>query len=177
MPKAVRLALAVVVAIAAVVGLLLFVQSRDRSTVSDETGAGAAPGRLLPDQGAEHRRAPAGFRYATDPPTSGPHVPSPVRREGPLSRDQLLSALESGDVVLVYGDPADEGALRALQEDIAGPFDPAIAAAGQAVLLERRAGTGGVVALAWRRMLRARSATDAQVRAFAEHWLGKGARQ
>ncbi len=173
MPKALRLALAVVLAVAAVVGLLLFVQSRDRSTVSDAT----PPGRLLPDQGAEHRRAPAGFHYATDPPASGPHVPSPVRREGPLSRDELLTALESGDVVLVYGDPADEGALRALQEDVAGPFDPALAAAGQAVLLERRAGTDGVVALAWRRMLHSGSPSDAQLRAFAEHWLGKGARQ
>jgi hypothetical protein len=172
--KPLRYALAVVVALGAVVGLLLFVGSRDRSTF--EGGAsGPAPGRLLPDQGNEHRRAPAGFRFATDPPTSGPHLPVAVRHEGSLSRDELLHALETGDVVLVYGSRALEPALRGLQEDVAGPFDPALAAAGQAVILDLRPGTAGVVALAWRRMLRARSPDDPQLRAFAESWLGKGA--
>jgi hypothetical protein len=174
--KPLRYALALVVAVGAVVGLLLFVQSRDRSTFGDEAG-GPAPGRLLPDQGSAHRRPPRGFRFATDPPASGPHLPVPVRHEGALSRDELLHALEAGDVVLVYGSRADEPALRALQEDVAGPFDPAVAAAGQAVILDFRPQTDGVVALAWRRMLRAPSADDPQLRAFAEAWLGKGARQ
>jgi hypothetical protein len=174
-PKALRLALAILVAIAAVVGLLLFVQSRDRSTFSGGNAGKAAPGRLLPDQGAAHHRPPAGFRFATDPPASGPHLNAPVRSEAPLSRDQLLHALETGDVVLFYSDPADEPGLRSVAEDVAGPFDPALAGAGQAVLVERRLGTVGVIALAWRRMLKAASARDAQVHAFAEAWLGKGA--
>lgn len=173
MSKALRLVLALVVALAAAVGLLLFVQSRDRSTLNDGEAA-AAPGRELPDQGAEHRRPAAGFHFVTDPPASGPHLAAPVRRDGTLSRDQLLHALELGDVVLVYGSAADEGALRAVQEDAAGPFDPALAAAGQAVLLDRRPGTKGVIALAWRRMLDAPRAGDPQVRAFTDHWLGKG---
>jgi hypothetical protein len=173
-PKALRLALAIVVAAAAVVGLLLFVQSRDRSTFDAGDGKGA-PGRLLPDQGNQHRSPPKGFSFATDPPASGPHRPAPIRSEAPLSRDQLLHALETGDVVLFYSDPADEPQLRSIAEDVAGPFDPALAGAGQAVLVERRPGTPGVIALAWRRMLTAPSARDAQVHAFAESWLGKGA--
>jgi hypothetical protein len=172
--KSARLAVAVVVAIAAVVGLLLFVQSRDRSTFS--TGDdGSAPGKLLPDQGREHRSAPAGFKFATDPPASGPHRQAPIRSEAPLSRDQLLHALETGDVVLFYSDPADEAKLRGVADDVAGPFDPALAGAGQAVLVERRPGTDGVIALAWRRMLTASSADDAKIHAFAEAWLGRGA--
>lgn len=174
MPKALRFALAILVAVAAVVGLLLFVQSRDRSTFSGDSAAKSAPGRLLPDQGDEHRRPPAGFKFATDPPASGPHLAAPVRSEAPLSRDQLLHALETGDVVLFYSDPGDEPALRSIAEDVAGPFDPALAGAGQAVLVERRPGTQGVIALAWRRMLTVPSARDAQVHAFAEAWLGKG---
>jgi hypothetical protein len=175
-PKALRFVLAILVAVAAVVGLLLFLQSRDDSTFSGGDGSGkAAPGRLLPDQGDAHRRAPAGFHFATDPPASGPHLEAPLRAEAPLGRDQLLHALETGDVVLFYADPADEPVLRGVAEDVAGPFDPALARAGQAVLVERRPGTSGVIALAWRRMLRVASARDPQVHAFAEAWLGKGA--
>ena len=169
-----RYALAAVVALGAVVGVLLFVQSRDRSTFDDGAG-GPPPGRLLPDQGNAHRRAPPAFRFNTDPPASGPHLPVPVRREGSLTRDELLHALETGNVVFVYGSRALEPALRALQEDVAGPFDPAVAAAGQAVVLDFRPHTGGVLALAWRRLLRARSPGDPQLRAFADAWLGRGA--
>jgi len=175
-PTAARVGVAILLGAAAVVGVLLFVQSRDRSTFGDESG-NPAPGRLLPDQGAEHRAPPAGFRYATDPPASGPHLVAPVRRDGALTRDQLLTALESGDVVFVYGSTRDEPQLRGIQEDVAGPFEAALAGAGQAVILNRRPGTAGVVALAWRRMLRARSATDPQLHAFADAWLGKGAEQ
>jgi hypothetical protein len=176
LPKALRFALALVVAVAAVVGLLLFVQSRDRSTFSGDDAATSknGPGRLLPDQGADHTRPPPGFKYATDPPASGPHLPTPMRREAPMSRNQLLQALEAGDIVLFYEKASDEAALRGVAEDIAGPFDPALAAAGQAVIVEHRPRTGGVIALAWRRMLRASRATDPQIHAFADAWLGKG---
>jgi Protein of unknown function (DUF3105) len=177
MPKPLRFALAVVVAVAAVVGLLLFVQSRDRSTISGETGDGAAgaPGRALPDQGAEHRRPPADFKYATNPPASGPHLPVPVRQEGTLTRDQLLHALETGDVVIIYGKRADEPRLRSLQEDVAGAFDPDLAAVGQAVVLTRQPQSKDIIALAWRRELRTRKADDPKLLAFAEAWVGKGA--
>jgi hypothetical protein len=180
MPKPLRLALAVVVAVAAVVGLLLFVQSRDRSTISGDSSAGdgaAAPGRLLPDQGAEHRRPPADFRYATNPPASGPHLPLPVRREGAITRDQLLHALHAGNVVIIYGKAADEPRLRAVQDDVAGPFDPDLAAVGQAVILTRQPQSKDIIALAWRHELRTRSADDAKLMAFAEAFVGKGAGQ
>ena len=176
MSTALRLVIALVLGAAAVVGVLLFVQSRDRSTFGDESN-GPAPGRLLPDQGAAHGPPPAGFRYATDPPASGPHRVVATHRDGALTRDQLLTALESGDVVLVYGSRTDEAQLRGIQQDVAGPFDPELASAGQAVILDRRTGTQGVVALAWRRMLRARNGEDPKLHAFADAWLGKGARQ
>ena len=173
MSRALRLALAIVVAAAAVVGLLLFVQSREKSTFG-EGETTEAPGRALPDQGAEHRR-PDGFDYASDPPASGPHLPAAVRRDGVLTRDQLLHAVEQGNIVLQYGSAADEPALRGLQEEIAGPFDPALAEAGQAVLLDREPGRKGVVAVAWRHLLEVGSASDAGLRAFTDAYLGKGA--
>ena len=47
-------------------------------------------------------------------------------------------------------------ACAALALSVAGPFSPALAAAGQAVILARRPGTTGLIGLAWTRM-RARS--------------------
>jgi hypothetical protein len=173
-PKVARIVLAVVLGVAAVVGVLLFVQSRDKSTFGDNEG-GPAPGRLLPDQGAAHHAPPAGFQFATNPPASGPHVPTPVRHDGTVTRDQLLTALEQGNIVFVYdGNRADESQLRAVQEDVAGPFDPTLAIAGQAVILDPRRGTKGVIALAWRRMLTAPKGSDPKLRAFADAYLGKG---
>ena len=61
-----------------------------------------------------------------------------------------------------------------LQEDVAGPFDAELAAAGQAVILARRAGAGPATALAWRRILKTGDATDPELREFAEAWLGRG---
>jgi hypothetical protein len=174
MAKGLRVALAVVVALAAVVGVLLFVQSRDKSQV--DSSAATAPGTLLPDQGADHHRAPAGFKFASDPPASGPHLPAPIPRDRTtLSDDQLLNGLELGDVALVYaGHEGQEQVLRKLQDDVSGPFEPALASTGQMVVLDRRPGTKGVVALAWRRMLRVPSVSDPRLKAFADAWLGNG---
>jgi hypothetical protein len=65
-------------------------------------------------------------------------------------------------------------ALRRLQEDVSGPFDAELAAAGQMVVLTRWPGADGVQALAWRRRLVASGPADPQLRAFAEAWLGQG---
>lgn len=173
MARALRLAVAIVVAVGAVVALLLILQSRDKSTFSGDTSA-VAGGRLLPDQGNAHARAPAGFKFASDPPASGPHLPVRVPAEGKLSRDALLHAVELGDVVFVYGDPADAPLLRGLRNDVAGD-DPALVSAGQAIVLDHRPGTAGVVAVGWRRLLRVAKPSDPRLRAFADSRLGHGA--
>ena len=49
-------------------------------------------------------------------------------------------------------------------------------AAGQVVVLGRRPATRGVVAVAWRRQLRAERPDDPALREFADFWLGRGAR-
>ena len=174
--RSLRVALAVVVALAAVVGVLLFVQSRDKSQVDSSDSAAAAPGTVLPDQGADHRSPPAGFKYATDPPASGPHRQVPIARDRTaLTNDQLLTGLELGDVALVYaGHEGQEQVLRGIQDDVSGPFDPALAGTGQMVLLDKRPGTKGVIALAWRHQLKVPSVNDPRLKAFADAWLGNG---
>jgi Protein of unknown function (DUF3105) len=166
----------VLVALAGGVGLLLFFASRDEGEVDRAQPAGA--GQAFPDLGVRH--LPPGergsARYNSDPPTSGPHVAEPVRRDGiVLTDDQVLHALETGNVVLAYGTGSPPPGLRALAEATSGgPFDPALVQAGQAVILARRPGTRGVVALAWRHLLRADTAADPELRRFVEHWLGRG---
>jgi hypothetical protein len=165
-------------AVVLVVGLALLAlafNSRDDA----EVGATAGPGAQEPDRGAAH--LPAGQRAevpAGELPASGPHRPDPVVSERRrLSDDQILHALELGDVVVLYDAPEPPAALVRLQEEVAGPFDPALAAAGQAVILARRDGAGPATALAWRRVLRAGSASDPALRDFAEALLGRGAKR
>jgi len=167
---------AIVVAVAAVVGLIAFLSGRDSAPVS-RTPSG--PGQVFADQGAA--RLGPGQRppqpYNSNPPTSGPHAPAPVRRDGTrLSDDQVLTALAAGNVVLFYGTPQPPPALRSLAADEAGPFDPPLAQTGQAVILARRPGTRGVIAAAWRHLLRVPSPTDPALRQFVDAWLGVGRR-
>jgi hypothetical protein len=157
------------------IGLLSgFFAGRDPAGVA---GAAATVGLKFRDLGHAHLQ-PGELRapYDSDPPTSGAHVPEPVLHGvGPLNNDQLLQALEVGDVVLVYGTSHPPAALKTLANNVGGSFSPALAAAGQAVILTPRPGTQGVTALAWTRMLRVRSAQDPLLAQFAQELLGRGA--
>jgi hypothetical protein len=147
------------VALGGFVLVLLFFEGRDSSQVHDDPQAAHAPGQAMSDQ--QRPQAPAAIRSDRDGTR--------------LSEDQLLHALELGDVVLLYGTSAPPRALRALQERVSGPLDPVLAANGAAVILAYRPGTDGVTALAWRRVLRTPSAGDPALQQFADYWLGRGA--
>ncbi|HET6550502.1 MAG TPA: DUF3105 domain-containing protein [Solirubrobacter sp.] len=163
------LALAIAgLAAAACVALIAILTSRDKGSVAGAEG----PGVLEPDRGARHLSSGPQTPASPPgrPPTSGPHRAVPVTRDRTeLSDDELLEALHLGNVVLAY----DGRAPVAVQREVSGPFDPALAAAGQAVILDHRPGVGGVVALAWRRRLVADGPDDPRLREFAEAWLGQ----
>lgn len=169
----------VVASLALSIGLIAvlsgFFASHDPAGVS---GSGALGGRQFPDLGHAHlglgQPHPA---YNSDPPTSGAHVPEPVLRDAmELSDDQLLEALELGDIVIMYGTSRPPPGLSALAQTVAGsPFSPALAAAGQAVILARRPALGGLLGLAWTRMVQVSTVADPLLRQFAEQWLGRGA--
>jgi len=171
------LAVALLVTLAAAFGLSRFFSGRDTSTLSSAAG----PGQAFPDRGARHLapgEAAAGRRAGSDPPTSGAHVPIPVLRDGVgISDDQLLHAIEEGNVVLLYGARRPPAGLSELADRLAGPFDRRVAAAGQAVILARRGATAGIVAVAWRHLQRVPDARDPRLRAFVEYWLGRGREQ
>lgn len=166
--------LGLVLAAGAVVLSLTFFSARDKPSVEAVSG----PGAEQPDRG--NRVIPPGrpgARPPRGPLTSGPHHVAPVTADGArLSDDQVLTALAAGNVILAYGTPQPPAGLRDVAAAVAGaPFDPALGRAGQAVILARRPGTRGVLALAWRHSLAVPPADRGELRAFAEFWLGRGA--
>jgi uncharacterized protein DUF3105 len=175
----VRRLLAVLLGTALVAGgifaLLLVFNARDDAGVDSEVPAG--PGELQADRGSRHLESTqhVPLEGLTDPPTSGAHHDRLPTREGRLSPDEILHSLELGDVILFYGAKRPPAALRAVQREVSGPFDPEVAAAGQQVILARREGAGPVTAAAWRRLLRAGDPADPRIREFAEAWIGRGA--
>lgn len=136
---------------------------------------GPVPGTAYPDQGDGHLSAGEPRpHYDSDPPTSGAHRPVAVTRNGAtISDDQLLQALSLGNVVFLYSSTAPPRGLQAVADRVAPRFSPALAAAGQSVILGRRPGLSTITAVAWSHMLRSNSAQDLQ--SFATHWLGRGA--
>lgn len=94
--------------------------------------------------------------------------------DGPQLEPAQERLLARGNVIVVHGARRPPAALVALRDRLAGPPDPALTAAGQAVVLERRAGVDGVEAHAWRRVLRTADPADPRLAAFVDYWLGRG---
>ena len=154
-----------------------FFAGRDQAGVSEGGSVVRTIGQTFPDLGHAHLR-PGDARpsYNSDPPTSGAHIPEPILLDrNVLNDDQLLEALEVGDVVLMYGSGRPPPGLGALARKEGGRFTPALAAAGQAVVLAKRARTNGVIALAWTHLLHVPSAADPTLPQFIQQWLGRGA--
>ena len=169
MRRALPAVLGLVLAIGAIAVVFFVVTGRDDSDVAAPQG----PGELQPNRGASH--AGPAEPSDGDPPTSGTHRPQLVTRDRrPITDDQLIHALELGDVVILYDGRTPDPALVRLQDEVSGPFDAELAAAGQAVILARRPGAGPATALAWRRVLRVEDPTDPALRDFTDFWLGRG---
>jgi Protein of unknown function (DUF3105) len=168
----------VIAALALSVGLIAllsgFFAGRDQPGIA---GSAPAPGEAFPDLGhAVLRPGQRRPRYDSDPATSGPHIPEPIRRgEARLNDNQILQALELGNVVIVYGTPAPPPGLLAFSRSAAPHFSPALVAAGQAVILAQRPRSPGLIALAWAHLLRASGPGDPRLRTFVQFWLGRGA--
>lgn len=159
----------------AVIALLSGGLAGGRDDPGVATAGARPPGTAYRDLGdadlASGARHPT---YDSNPPTSGPHHPASVRRDGaPISADQLLESLARGDVVLLYSTARPPAGLRAVARAAAPPFTPALAGSGQAVILARWPGLRTITAVAWAHMLRSNEASA--LREFADYWLGRGA--
>jgi hypothetical protein len=163
----------VLLAIGGVAAAIAFFTSRDQSKVAQPQG----PGQTFPDQGRKHVAAGPSFQYNSNPPTSGPHAVKAIAKDDAvIDSDQLLSALELGNIVILYPGPGKPPAeLKALQDDESGPLDPALLSTGNQVVLARYHGQDGIVAVAWRHLQRVNSPADPALKRFADFWLGRPA--
>jgi hypothetical protein len=148
----------VVLAVGGLIALAVAFNARDDAGISGPVGG---PGELQPEDGGRW-------------PTSGPHDRALVTRDRrELTDDQILTALELGNVVILYEGARPAPELVRLQRELSGPFDAEVAAAGQSVILARRAGAGPATGLAWRRVLEVDDPGDPRLRDFADEWLGR----
>ncbi len=170
---AVLVLMGLILAAAGILGLQIYLGDRDKARITSAAG----PGKAYPSQGFRHLRPgerPA-VPYNSNPPTSGPHVPEEVKADGAtLNDNQLLQALELGNVVLAYPQRTVPPALRALAKDIAGPFDPALVDSGQAVILAHRPGLRSITAIYARHLLPVAAPNDPALGDFARYWLDHG---
>ncbi|MEA2283802.1 MAG: hypothetical protein QOK21_4409 [Solirubrobacteraceae bacterium] len=176
MRRLATIVLGVVVVLAIVAGAVTLLAGRDDAGVDAATAGAGGGGVLEPDRGARHLQPADHVHRGAGPlPTSGPHHVVPVEADRrALSVDQVLEALELGDVVLTYPGRRPDPALVRVQRRVAGRFSPALAAAGQAIILTRSPASGPATALAWRRRLRASGPSDPALERFADAWLGRG---
>jgi hypothetical protein len=154
-----------------------FFAGRDQASLA---GGGSGPGEAFKDLGHAVLRPGqprvGGIRYNSDPPTSGPHVSEPVLHdEARLNDDQILEALELGDVVIVYGTRDPPPGLVAFARSVAPRFTPTLAAAGQAVILVYRPRYPRLTALAWAHLIGVAGPADPRLGQFVRFWLGRGA--
>jgi uncharacterized protein DUF3105 len=168
----------VVASLALSIGLIIllsgFFAGRDQAGVA---GGATGPGQAFTDLG--HRALAPGQprpRYNSDPPTSGAHIPTALTRDqAQLTDDELLSALQVGDIVIAYGTRRPPAGLEQFARSVAPMFTPALAGTGDAVVLAQRPGTTGIVALAWAHLDRVAGPSDPALRDFVGFWLGRGA--
>jgi hypothetical protein len=173
--RAATVTVGAIVVLGGIVALLLVFQSRDSGDINGGASGAEGPGQLQEDRGARHG-ASAPAISAADLPASGEHAPAAVARDATdLSGDEWLHALELGNVILAYGSDEPGDALLRVQEDLAGAYDPELAAAGQSVILAHVEGLEEPTAVAWRRTLAFQDPSAPEVREFIEAWLGTGA--
>jgi hypothetical protein len=110
------------------------------------------------------------FFNSRDDATIGEDKAAPGKADPSLTDERL----ERGNVVILYGRPADREGLEALAREVSGPSDAALSEAGQAIIIERTP-SEGIIATAYRRTLTVRTPDDPVLREFIEYWLGRGA--
>jgi len=101
-------------------------------------------------------------------PSTGRQGPGAARPAGAEPK------VRPGNVVLLHSDERLTLDLRRLAERVAGPPDPALTQAGQAVLVQQRPNLDvAVTAVTATRMLEAGSPDDPALEEFVEYWLGR----
>lgn len=175
-PRGAVLGAAVAALIAAAAwGLLWWNQYRAEAefrSLAEQGQTALARVETFPAEGRDHVLPGERVRYATDPPTSGPHDPEPVDPgfyDRPQAAEKLVHSLEHGHIVIYYDEPGAAAleTLEAWARRYADNWDGVIAVPKE--------GLGRAVVLAaWTRMLRLEAFDAADAAAFTDAFRGRG---
>jgi len=128
--------------------------------------------RTMRNLGGGHLTPGRSPRYADPFPTSGPHAPvwtDPGVYADPRPDVQLVHALEHGNIVIYYDQPAD--GVFATLESWAGLYPNQ----WSGIVVTRKPGLGPEVVLtAWRRILRMKVFDAGAAAAFVDAYRGRG---
>ncbi len=141
---------------------------------------GDLPGTFYPSQGHDHWDFTRlqGFKYNSNPPTSGPHMEQFIDTyfpTSPLPAYIQVHLLEHGNILIQYNCTCPK-TLASLQK-IAGSFDtysPSLGLEeGKGVIVAPNPGISQKIVLsAWTRLLPMETLDDAAIRKFITVWLG-----
>jgi hypothetical protein len=114
-----------IAALAAIVVVALAMGGSDGGVAETMRAAGCtyrdveARENLPPKQQVHVEKLPKGFKYNTDPPTSGPHHPTTIIwgiYDAPIPQLNSVHNLEHGGVIIQYGRGISAGAIGQLEE-------------------------------------------------------------
>jgi Protein of unknown function (DUF3105) len=118
-------AAAAIAVLAAIVGVALVMGGSSSGVAETMRAAGCtyrdveARENFRPGVDSHVEKLPKGFKYNTDPPTSGHHHPTTIIwgiYDAPIDQLRSVHNLEHGGVVLQYGSGTSRGAIGQLQE-------------------------------------------------------------
>lgn len=133
--------------------------------------SGPQPGAYYPSEGRGHIAPGAPHPpYQTNPPTSGPHYPTPANwgiYTETLPDEQIVHNLEHGGVWISYKDPSDKTLVASLTA-LAKEYKSKI------ILEPRPANDSPIALVAWQRLEKLEKFNEAAVREFIKAYKDRG---
>ena len=135
------------------------------------------PGEVLADEGQQHVDVGTPTTYATFPPASGPHYPSPAPWQffdQTLPPGYWVHNLEHGGIALLYKCPADCTKLKADVQQLFQTLPPSKYGYVKLVAAPNDQFEGEVAVMAWTRRIIQPTFDAAEIRRFYQAFVDQG---
>jgi hypothetical protein len=169
--KRILIAAAVAVALAGGIAFAMQRSAADKAAAAQAAkAAGCGPVLTLKNQGREHLGPNATYNnYNSNPPTSGPHNPSPApwgSYPDPVEKERLVHNLEHGGIVIYHKDLPDAQVDR-LESFVDSYRDAVISVPDDSI-------DSPLVITSWTRMRKCERFSEKAVQGYIDEWCGKG---